>query len=64
MRISGLFYSCHDGGHLILMGYPEHAQLLKRDSSSKKEGRWEYYSSEDPGLKYLYLKGTHFRGGI
>ena len=23
----------------------------------KKEGRWEYYSSEDPGLKYLYLKG-------
>jgi len=23
----------------------------------KKEGRWEYYSGEDPGLKYLYLKG-------
>ena len=23
----------------------------------KKEGKWEYYSGEDPGLKYLYLKG-------
>src|SRR5690349_22354674 len=23
----------------------------------KKEGRWEYYSGEDPGLKYFYLKG-------
>lgn len=23
----------------------------------QKDGRWEYYSNEDPGLKYLYLKG-------
>ena len=23
----------------------------------KKEGKWEYYSGEDPGLKYLYQKG-------
>ena len=23
----------------------------------KKDGKWEYYSGEDPGLKYLYLKG-------
>ncbi len=24
---------------------------------AKKDGKWEYYSGEDPGLKYLYLKG-------
>ncbi len=24
---------------------------------TKKDGKWEYYSGEDPGLKYLYLKG-------
>ncbi len=24
----------------------------------KKDGKWEYYSGEDPGLKYLYLKGV------
>ena len=29
----------------------EEGQLLK------KEGRWEYMASEDPGLKYLLLKG-------
>jgi hypothetical protein len=23
----------------------------------KKDGKWEYYSGEDPGLKYLLLKG-------
>ncbi len=23
----------------------------------RKDGKWEYYSGEDPGLKYLYLKG-------
>ncbi len=23
----------------------------------KKDGKWEYYSGEDPGLKYLYQKG-------
>ncbi|MBX3300978.1 MAG: hypothetical protein KF693_02055 [Nitrospira sp.] len=23
----------------------------------KKDGKWEYYPGEDPGLKYLYLKG-------
>ncbi|MBI4000441.1 MAG: hypothetical protein HY348_01490, partial [Nitrospira defluvii] len=29
----------------------EEGQFVKRD------GKWEYYSGEDPGLKYLYLKG-------
>jgi hypothetical protein len=29
----------------------EEGQLMRRD------GRWEYVSTEDPGLKYLYLKG-------
>lgn len=25
---------------------------------AKKDGKWEYYSGEDPGLKYLYMKGV------
>ncbi len=29
----------------------EEGQLVKKD------GRWQYVSTEDPGLKYLYLKG-------
>src|SRR3954463_3315890 len=29
----------------------EEGQLVKKD------GKWEYYSGEDPGLKYLYMKG-------
>ena len=29
----------------------EEGQLMKKD------GRWEYVTTEDPGLKYLYLKG-------
>lgn len=40
---------------LALQALPAHAveegQLVKRD------GKWEYVSSEDPGLKYLLLKG-------
>ncbi len=55
MRISGVLFLL-----MIMMtsftgvspaGAVEEGQLVK------KEGRWEYYSGEDPGLKYLYLKG-------
>ncbi len=33
------------------------SQAVEEGQLVKKEGRWEYYSGEDPGLKYLYLKG-------
>jgi len=33
------------------------AQAVEEGQLIKKEGKWEYYSGEDPGLKYLYLKG-------
>src|ERR1041384_5134117 len=32
-------------------------QAVEEGQLIKKDGKWEYYSSEDPGLKYLYLKG-------
>ncbi len=34
------------------------AQAVEEGQFIKKEGKWEYYSGEDPGLKYLYLKGV------
>ncbi|MCC6964969.1 MAG: hypothetical protein IT391_01625 [Nitrospira sp.] len=34
---------------------PAHA--VEEGQLVKKDGKWEYYSGEDPGLKYLYLKG-------
>lgn len=33
------------------------AEAVEEGQLVKKEGKWEYYSGEDPGLKYLYLKG-------
>lgn len=33
------------------------ARAVEEGQFVKKEGKWEYYSGEDPGLKYLYLKG-------
>ena len=33
------------------------AQAVEEGQLLKKEGRWEYVSGEDPGLKYLLLKG-------
>jgi hypothetical protein len=38
------------GAHLEAWAVEE-GQLVKKD------GRWQYVSTEDPGLKYLYLKG-------
>ncbi len=56
MRISGLLFL------LIFMVMTSFirvspAQAVEEGQLVKKEGRWEYYSGEDPGLKYLYLKG-------
>jgi hypothetical protein len=33
------------------------AQAVEEGELVKKDGRWQYYSTEDPGLKYLLLKG-------
>ncbi len=33
------------------------AAAVEEGQFVKKDGKWEYYSGEDPGLKYLYLKG-------
>lgn len=40
-----------------LAGIHRPAQAVEEGQLVKKEGKWEYYSGEDPGLKYLYLKG-------
>lgn len=33
-------------------------RAVEEGQFTKKDGKWEYYSGEDPGLKYLYLKGV------
>ena len=33
------------------------ASAVEEGQLVKKDGKWEYYSGEDPGLKYLLLKG-------
>ena len=40
-----------------LAAAPRPAQAVEEGQLVKKEGKWEYFSGEDPGLKYLYLKG-------
>src|SRR6187200_2125218 len=56
MRISGVCVLVI--GAIVLLGPPRLAVAVEEGQLIKKEGRWEYYSSEDPGLKYLYLKGV------
>jgi len=55
MRLSGLFVFVV----IVLSGSigPRPALAVEEGQLVKKEGKWEYYSGEDPGLKYLYLKG-------
>src|SRR6476660_3175918 len=55
MRISGWFILIVTG--TILLAHPGTVRAVEEGQFVKKEGRWEYYSGEDPGLKYLYLKG-------
>ena len=40
-----------------LAAAPRPTQAVEEGQLVKKEGKWEYFSGEDPGLKYLYLKG-------
>jgi len=55
MRMSGLFVRTILGVALLASALP--ALAVEEGQLVKKEGKWEYYSGEDPGLKYLYLKG-------
>jgi hypothetical protein len=42
---------------LILLTRVSPVRAVEEGQFIKKDGKWEYYSGEDPGLKYLYLKG-------
>ena len=44
---------------LVLLGPigPHPAHALEEGELVKKDGQWQYYSTEDPGLKYLLQKG-------
>ena len=42
---------------IFVGGITTPAQAVEEGQLIKKDGKWEYYSGEDPGLKYLYLKG-------
>ena len=55
MRISGVVAFLVTG--LVLLVPPGVARAVEEGQFIKKEGKWEYYSGEDPGLKYLYMKG-------
>jgi hypothetical protein len=55
MRLSGMFLLIMTG--LTILTGTTRALAVEEGQLVKKEGKWEYYSGEDPGLKYLYLKG-------
>ena len=56
MRIFGLFVLLTIMMISLARALP--AQAVEEGQLIKKDGKWEYYSGEDPGLKYLYLKGV------
>ena len=41
----------------VIVSAPPLAQAVEEGQLVKKDGKWEYVSTEDPGLKYLLLKG-------
>ena len=55
MRLSAVFFLIMSG--LTLLTGTTRALAVEEGQLVKKDGKWEYYSGEDPGLKYLYLKG-------
>lgn len=55
MRLSAAFVLIMTG--LTLLTGATRALAVEEGQLVKKDGKWEYYSGEDPGLKYLYLKG-------
>src|SRR5689334_7162814 len=55
MRISGLIILLI---MMISLTQAVSSWAVEEGQFIKKDGKWEYYSGEDPGLKYLYLKGV------
>ncbi len=55
MRLSAVLVLIMTG--LTLLTGATRALAVEEGQLVKKDGKWEYYSGEDPGLKYLYLKG-------
>jgi hypothetical protein len=55
MRISSILLFVMVG--MVLVVHPGTARAVEEGQFIKKDGKWEYYSGEDPGLKYLYVKG-------
>ncbi len=41
----------------LIFGSLSQAWAVEEGEFVKRDGRWQYSSTEDPGLKYLYLKG-------
>jgi len=41
----------------LIAGTITSVQAVEEGQLVKKDGKWKYYSGEDPGLKYLFLKG-------
>jgi hypothetical protein len=41
----------------LVLGFVPKGWAVEEGQLQKKDGRWEYLPSEDPGLKYLLLKG-------
>jgi hypothetical protein len=56
MRISGLVLVTF-AIVMLFTGLTPPAQAVEEGQLQKKDGKWEYLPSEDPGLKYLLLKG-------
>lgn len=56
MRVSTFFRITAIAG-LVVAGTVTATQAVEEGQLVKKDGKWEYYSGEDPGLKYLLLKG-------
>ena len=56
MRISGVWFLAI-ALLTLLAGLPLQARAVEEGQLQKKDGKWEYVPSEDPGLKYLLLKG-------
>jgi hypothetical protein len=46
----------------LIAGAFTSVQAVEEGQLVKKDGKWEYYSGEDPGLKYLLLKRHHHAG--
>jgi hypothetical protein len=40
----------------LVFGFASNGWAVEEGQLQKKDGRWEYLPSEDPGLKYLFLK--------